>query len=267
MSKNFQVGQAIRDLRRQRNLTAEQLGKKAGLSQPRISKIETGVDANPKLEVIEKILHILDAPQTIQQQAKNALGAAGSVRLQRYNSHKPWVDTLEQERKSRSIFVFTISLIPSLLQSVEYQESLFKRRGSTPKDLQIKLQINARRQDQLWDNRRRYHFIIQETALYTLLGSPANHRAQLDRVDRLSELSNIKVGIIPYQAGAVAIDNGPFAIYDDHKVYIGVASADIFSTDADDITTYRNIFRELEKLADYGDSARLLIHKAMSYFS
>ncbi|MEK7152781.1 MAG: helix-turn-helix transcriptional regulator, partial [Patescibacteria group bacterium] len=71
MSK--QIGETIRTLRRQRNLTGEELARKAGLSQSKISKIETGQYRNLQIKELEIVLNILDAPKTIRQQIQLAM--------------------------------------------------------------------------------------------------------------------------------------------------------------------------------------------------
>src|ERR1700691_5335176 len=100
MSSKLHVGQAIRNLRRTRNMTGEELGKRVGLSQPRISKIETGIDPSPKSADIVAILDILEAPQTIRQQIMSALGRSNRPMIHRHKARYVFEKAFEQESKA-----------------------------------------------------------------------------------------------------------------------------------------------------------------------
>lgn len=56
-----QFGQRLRYLRRQRNLTQEQLAEAAAISVDMISNIERGINA-PSFETIEKLARTLSIP-------------------------------------------------------------------------------------------------------------------------------------------------------------------------------------------------------------
>lgn len=267
MSDRLHIGQAIRDLRRQRNMTGEELGKRAGLSQSRVSKIETGAGANLQPAQAEKILNILDAPQTIRQQIQLALQQTEAVQIRRIKGSFPFEQSLRELRRTKMLRVFTINLIPAMLQTTEYRQAHLSRVDMPGPDFRIAMRTTLKRQDLLWDKRRRFHFIIHETALYTTPGDRAVQIAQLDRLDRLIGTRNIKVGIIALESGTFPVDITSFSVHDEQRVAKAVADADIVSHSAQDIADYLKIFAALDKLADYGDSARTLIHKAIDYFS
>jgi transcriptional regulator with XRE-family HTH domain len=52
----------VRRWRRRQDLTQEQLARRAGLSQPHISEIESGVRAHPTGVVIKKLARALGVP-------------------------------------------------------------------------------------------------------------------------------------------------------------------------------------------------------------
>jgi transcriptional regulator with XRE-family HTH domain len=58
------LGAIVRRLRRQQDLTQEQLARRAGLTQPHISEIESGVRVNPTGAVIKKLARALDVAVT-----------------------------------------------------------------------------------------------------------------------------------------------------------------------------------------------------------
>lgn len=265
--EHIHIGRTLRDLRRQRHMTGEKLGKAAGISQSRISKIETGSATNVKIVEVEKLLNILQAPATITQRIRTSLAQPESVRMQRFKTQKPFIETLDAEAKVRDLRVFTMAMIPALLQTTAYREAFLRRREFDPALYKTAMQTVIKRQDELWNRQHRYHFLVHEAALYTCPAGKSVQLAQLDRVERLNDMPNIRIGVIPLEAGLPVIDICSFALHDDQRIYIGTASSDIMTEESDDLVLYRNLFRELEKLSDYGDAALVLIRKAMSFFS
>jgi XRE family transcriptional regulator, regulator of sulfur utilization len=58
------LGAVVRRLRRERDWTQEQLGRRAGLQQAYISQAESGVRANPSARIVTKLARALGLPVT-----------------------------------------------------------------------------------------------------------------------------------------------------------------------------------------------------------
>lgn len=58
------IGQKIKEVRKQKSLTQKELGKRAGISQQQIAQYENG-KLKPKIETISKIADALDAPKNL----------------------------------------------------------------------------------------------------------------------------------------------------------------------------------------------------------
>jgi transcriptional regulator with XRE-family HTH domain len=56
------LGAVVRRLRRQQDLTQEQLARRAGIAQAHVSQIESGARANPSAMVVKKLARALDVP-------------------------------------------------------------------------------------------------------------------------------------------------------------------------------------------------------------
>lgn len=123
------------------------------------------------------------------------------------------------------------------------------------------------RQDLLWDQRHTFHFILQQTALYTKPANYAVQLAQLDRLERLTDVPNIKIGVVPLEAGLPVTENATFALYDNERLMKTVANGDIRSSDPQDIALHARIFADLDRRALYYDEAKKYIRQAISYFS
>lgn len=266
MSTFFKYGTTLRDLRRNRSLTGEQLAQKTGLSQSKISKIETGYNENVKFSDIEKILNILNAPQTIQQQILGSLDLPQVVSRQSYKLKYPFQLPFELESKAKVIRNFSLNHIPAVLQTLECRQYQFKRIGLNDDDYKFALKATIQRQDLLWDRRHKWHFIICESALYTKIGSHTAKLASLDRLEQCMGLDGIKIGIVPLEAGLVVFDVSSFTIYDDVSIVKSSLNEDLHSTNIKDIADHFKVFGELDKLAHYENDAVASIRKAAAYF-
>jgi hypothetical protein len=80
-------------------------------------------------------------------------------------------------------------------------------------------------------------------------------------------LPNIKVGIVSLEAGFLPLDVCSFTVYDNQFLSKSMANEDVPSKNATDIAEHLKVFGELDRLADYGDVALALTHKAASYFN
>jgi Domain of unknown function (DUF5753) len=231
--------------------------------------IETGIDTNTRPDDIEKILDILEAPQTIRQQVLGDLGHALAIaQRRRLSADLQFNWPLERERNADMVRIFSFHYVPALLQTLEFRQAMLKRLEMSDIELRLAMNITLKRQDRLWDKQRRFAFIMHEATLYTAPGDHALQVAQLDRIEQFIGVRNIKIGIIPLEAGLVpGAEYSPFIIYDNRCLNKVVSNFEIESDDPREIAEHLKIFAELERRADYGDSARALIRKAIDYFS
>lgn len=264
-----EIGVILKKLRKQNELTGEALGERVGISQSKLSKIETGF--YPKLQAgeIEKILNILEAPQTIRQQVMHAIGENAyndPVRFDIFPGGR-CNDMYQLEKQSSIINIFCIGLAPMLLQLPGYREACLAGCGLNAQQISEDLRLATKRQDLLWDRAHKFTFIMSQAALYTLIATRAVQVAQLDRLERMVRTSHVKIGIIPLEAGLVVTENGSFAVYDRKRAVQMVAYGEIEISDMPKIALLSEVFASLEKLACYDQRAIDLIRQAADYFT
>ena len=269
MKEHASIGQVIRELRRARNMTGEELGKRVGLSQSKISKVESGAGANLAPEGLKRVLAVLDAPQTVRQQAMAMLDQRHDVQVRRFRTQSTAIheQSLKNLQDTTLLRTFTFSLVPALLQTVAYREVFLRHTALAGNDMQKNLRLTLKRQDLLWNKNRHTHFITHEAALYSSPGDRDTQVGQLDRIDRLADSRTIKIGLIALETNMPPVDLSSFTLFDERILVRSVAGADITSTDRDDIAEHLKIFALLDRVAEYGDGARTIVRKAMDHFS
>lgn len=270
MKNTIGIGELVRNLRKKRGITGLELGRRVGLSQSKISKIENGYYQNLEPKEIEKIMNILDAPKTIRQQVEHALDLPRLMQGSRrqYDLYSLSKAPLTYEQQASLIRIFLFGSVPALLQTVEYRSAGLKHYGHIP-DSEIGTHIEAllRRQDILWDGRHKMHLILHQSALYSVRTGQTAQIAQLDRIERTLGAPSVRIGIIPFEAGLPMAEHGPFCLYDNEHLFMATPYGDNRSDDQDIINLYLGIFSDLERLAHYEDDAKALIRKAVDYFS
>jgi transcriptional regulator with XRE-family HTH domain len=262
------IGRTLRELRKSQGMTGTVLADKTGLSQSKISKIETGANPHILLEDAEKILNILDTPETIRQQILRQIddGPNRNMKFRPLHISHAFGRSYELERNASQVCVFTYNVLPALLQTLEYRKSLLENYNLIPEKIAEIMSTSLKRQELLWRKDCRFHFVLPEAALYTRLAGVSMQHIQLDRLCQFSGLANIKIGIIPLEAGLCPAENGNFAIYDSRALIMCVGTGEIESNDFKDLNQHQRIFAELAQIASYGDNALSLIRKASEHF-
>jgi hypothetical protein len=101
----------------------------------------------------------------------------------------------------------------------------------------------------------RFDAVVDESVLHRVVGSPAIMKTQLKRLLELSDLPNVTLRVIPYEAGALPAGNNKFIILRlalptvSDIVFIEGLTGDLYLEDPHDVEVYSTTFRTLVRLA------------------
>jgi len=259
-----EIGALVRTYRQKVGLKGTELASLAHISQSKISKIETGYAGSLRPDELTRILNILKVPEHILQQVVISLGPAQPPAILPVYQELEGNSMLEARAK-KTVRAFGVSLVHVLLQTYRYRQALLTLHDV--KDLAGEMKRTMLRQDQLWERGKTFHILLAESVLYTCFSNQEIHLAQLDRISRALDLpTKSQVGIIPLEAGLAPRDLGHFTIYDEHTVLDALQSREIETTDPEIVTTYVQVFDQLESLALYGQAAIDRVERAKSHF-
>ncbi|WP_116248243.1 helix-turn-helix transcriptional regulator [Nocardiopsis sp. FIRDI 009] len=261
------LGRRLRELRGSAELTGTQLADRLGWSQSKVSKIETGRQA-PTSEDVSVWVRACGTPE-----ARTDLLA----RLRDLESM--WVEWKEQlggglvgiqsrmaaEEEQVSLFrVYESMIIPGLLQTPGYASAVLEmasRRNGTAVGITEAVEQRMRRQEILYRRDKRFQFVIAEAALHHRRGDRDTMAGQIDRLVSVSELSNVSVGIIPFDTPPPYLPLHGFWIEDEASVIIETASAELTLTHRSEIEQYLHVFEMASAGARFNDGARALLHR------
>jgi len=173
---------------------------------------------------------------------------------------------IEWDARTRLFRAFEATVIPGLLQTAEYARARFAesiRRLKLPNDIGDAVAARVRRQEILYRPDKRFHLVLTEAALRFRLCSSDLMLGQLDRLVSLSQLPNVRLGIIGFDTQYATSPWHGFWIYDSERVLIETFSAALDLRQPQEIELYTGAFDQLAAVASYGRSARAIIHRTI----
>jgi transcriptional regulator with XRE-family HTH domain len=268
--QRLRLAAELRDLRQRAGLSQHRLARELGFSQSKVLKMETGRTTAqiPDIEAWARATGVPpDEVGPLIQLGRNALTEALVVRGRR--TAEPQRETVGMEKAAGTVRVYQPTLIPALLQTRAYIQSVFAS-GCLPVPL-TEQDVLARleRQAVLFDESKTFEFIIGEAALRWRFGPAEAHLAQLDLLRVIGAFPNVQLGVLPVGfAGSVwwhheirlledfADGSSPFA-------EVETLTASVAVHDPGDVERYRKVFDRLREVALIGEPGRALVSEIM----
>jgi uncharacterized protein DUF5753 len=120
----------------------------------------------------------------------------------------------ELENLSTAIQIFQPTMVPGLLQVADYARRVMSHGNpSSQTDLAQAVAQRLERQTILYDQDKRFEFILTENAARWRPGPPELMRAQLDRLISVASLPNVQLGI-PLDREALDAYLHPFVVWE-----------------------------------------------------
>jgi transcriptional regulator with XRE-family HTH domain len=256
------LGAALRALREDAGLTGTEAARQAEMSQPKISKIENAV-LLPSVDDVETLLALYRADPGEREELLDLASALHATfesarTIIRRGAARKQRQIAEIEAATGHLRTFQLAVIPGLLQTAEYMRRVF---GTGLDSAEVARMVTARQERQrgLYDEAKRFTFVLAEAALRVRPGPVDVLRAQLHHVASISTLATVHLGVIPWTAEVREVALHGFHVYDDRLVVVGLATSTVTFTDPRDVGRYLELFDELAQSAVFGDAARAVI--------
>jgi len=255
------LGSALRDTRRAVGLRQEEVAATLGVSQDRMSRMETGKQW-PTESQLTQMFDLYKVDQRKRGHLEGLYSAGRSL------GAKWWMDPkfrdvfaegnsfFMYEDAAQKISIHSGTIVPGCLQthgyikalvdfynvdeSLEYRERFIEMRL-------LRREIITRR------NPVTYDALISEAALRSVVGGPAVLAEQLDAIRVAVQRSNVTVRVLPYQAGAAAVLGSISTIFDfpggdtPSVVYQEQSTGGVYE---DQVAQVRNARRRFERLQE-----------------
>ncbi|MGH3149365.1 MAG: helix-turn-helix domain-containing protein [Streptosporangiaceae bacterium] len=261
-----ELGALLKALRTEKGWTAEQVAERLLVSPSKISRLETG-HRGASARDIRDLCNLYDVED---DERLRLLGLAreGKQRAWWQPLGLPYSTYVGLEEAAISISDFGLGFLPGLLQTADYARAIVE--AAVPKwvpevvDQRVEGRM-ARQQLLVRENAPHFETVVDESVLHRVVGSPAIMRAQLERLLELSELHNVTLQVIPYDAGALPAGNNKFIILSfaqpnvSDVVFVEGLTGDLYLDEARDVEVYNTTFRTLAQLAADPHASRQII--------
>lgn len=255
------LASALRYLRQASGLSGERLARRCGMSQSKVSRIETGrllpsvIDVDSMLRAL-RVDHAMRAELLALARAANAEYQDVRASVRRGLHHRQR-DLARLESNASQMRHFLPTLVTGLLQVPEYMRAAMNTpvepvAGDTTRAVAIKLE----RQAVLHDESKQFEFLLTESAVRWQLCEPSVMALQIDRLVSLSWLPNVHLGVL--RLGGHVEDGAyhTFVIYDDRLVTIELFTGQLVLRDPKDVAHYAALFKFFSVHAIWGQEAR-----------
>ncbi|MDQ3151132.1 MAG: helix-turn-helix transcriptional regulator [Actinomycetota bacterium] len=264
------LGQRLRELRRQAQLSGKGLAESLSWQASKVSKIENGkqsptdddikawtraTNSERETEALLASLHTLEVQHAEWQRVLKA-GMLG---------HQ--LELSEQDAKTKLYRSFEPAVVPGLVQTAEFARALFSRAvivHRVPNDVNEAVAKRMQRQEMLYRTDKMFHFVVTEATLRYRLCSVEIMLGQLDRLVSLTSLRNLRLGVIGYETQYVVDPRHGFMLYNSDLVRVETYSAELNLRQPHEIELYTSTFEKLAAVASYGGAARAIINRVIA---
>jgi Domain of unknown function (DUF5753)/Helix-turn-helix domain len=248
----------------------EQVAERLLISSSKVSRLETG-QRGASLRDIRDLGNLYGLNDE-QRQHLADLAKAGKQRTWWQPLSLPYHAYVGLETEATLIRDFGLGVIPGLLQTAEYARAVIE--ASVPRRppdvVEQLIQGRITRQEQILRAERppQFHAILDASVLHRIVGGPGTMQGQLQRLLEASDLPNVTIRVVSYEAGALPVPNNKFIILSfltlPDVVYVEGLTGDLYIEREEETDVYNTAFRALEGLAATPEQTREIIALAVT---
>ncbi len=218
--RSRQVAGELRRLRKQAGLTTGEVGARLGLSQAKVSRVETGT-SGLRLRDVEAMLGLYRVPEPRQEEILDQVRRAaepGWAQVHGRELPEQWQTLIDWESKAVALRSHHATLVPDLLQTADFARAVIA--GTAPGPLterELDGLVAGRLARQTILSRPRppeLHALVGEVALRAPIGGAQVLAGQLRRLAEVVRKPNVVLRVVPLAAGAHPGLDGAFLLMD-----------------------------------------------------
>jgi transcriptional regulator with XRE-family HTH domain len=212
------LGTQLRRLREASNITSAQAADAIRATPSKISRLERGRTTARQRDVADLLsLYGITGHAEREQLLELARQAGAQGWWQQYSDVLPrWFESyVGLERAASIIRNYEVQFVQGLLQTEDYARAVIVISNAHAPEEEVDRRVSLRmeRQELLTQpGAPEFWAVLDEAALRRSPGGPMLMRAQLEHLLQITELPNVTLQIVPFDAGPHAAAGGPFSI-------------------------------------------------------
>ena len=257
MALRIALGAHLRRLREASGITPAQAGEAIRATHSKISRLERGRTGAKQRDVAD-LLTLYGVTDEAEREGLLDLARQASTPgwWQQYRDILPrWFEMYVGLEKAASIIrTYEVQFVHGLLQTEDYARAviLIANANAPADEIDRRVGVRMKRQQlltqpdapELWT-------VLDEAALRRPPGGPKVMRAQLEHLLLMTDLPNVTLQIVPFDAGPHSAAGGPFTILRFPEpdlpdlVYLEQLNSAVYLDHPDDVTDYVTIMDKL----------------------
>jgi transcriptional regulator with XRE-family HTH domain len=265
----------LRTARLDSNLTQDQVAKAMDWSLSKMNRIEkakTGISTND-LKALLPLYRITDKKRT-QELLDLARAARRHGWWQEYSDVAPGrlLELIDYESAASTVHQFETTFVPGILQTEEYASAILQEfhSGNMPdENVRMLVELRTRRRDLLVGAEApKFSFVLDESVVHRVVGSPAATSKQFRHLVSTAELPSVTIQIVPFTAGLHPGLGGAFEVVgfddtdDENIVYFEDQRGDFIGEDPGEASRYLKAFHLIEEKSLAPADSLALLRKA-----
>jgi transcriptional regulator with XRE-family HTH domain len=256
------LGAELRRLRDAAGVKMEDAAERIDTDRTKISRVETGRQSIKPIEV-EALLRLYGVEDEAMISALRTLAREGRKKnwWQQYNDLRPDLrERLAIESDAGGIRQYSQVLVPGLLQTEKYAETLIREADKSITDEEVASLIKLRLERQAILRREeppppQYICLLDESVLHRQIGGPAVMAEQLRALLKINDPPDLSIQVVPFDQGWHAGLDGPFEIFsypnpmDFDVVALEYLDGAMYLEEDEPVERYRRSFDQLRAAA------------------
>ncbi|MCG8917160.1 helix-turn-helix domain-containing protein [Actinokineospora sp. PR83] len=259
------LSSGLRRLRVDAGMTGIVLAKAVGISQPKLSKIETGM-ALPGSAEVRAIAEVTGAPEAVLDELLSLLRALHTdyesprVMLHR-GAHRRQQEINRMEEKATRTHCLQISMVPGQLQTERYMRTCFP--SLSPDEVDAAVAARKQRQRLLARPDKQFTFLLTESAVRWCRGPAATMAEQVRTLIDFTSSPTVRLGVLPWHRPVLAQPRHSFYVYDERLVTISLQTAYTTIRDPEEVSDYLELFNAVQDKCAFGAEARVVLGRVL----
>lgn len=264
------LGNRLRELRRDAELTARDLARHCAWHESKVSKIEHGRQT-PSDDDIRTWCRHTNADRHVTDLVATLHAVEGMYvewpRMERSGLKVAQQVVVPLWERTKRFRIYSSWLVPGPLQTRGYIQAVLtslRQHRVIPDDVEAAVQVRVDKQRVIAEGDRKFAVILEESVLRQPIGGAETMAGQLGYLLTVGSMPAVSLGIIPLDVDRSAIwPVEGFWMFDDEQVTVELVSGHLTVTQPYEIAMYAKSFAKLHDHAVYGTAARALITKAI----
>jgi transcriptional regulator with XRE-family HTH domain len=252
----------LRNARLNTSLTQEQVAKAMVWSLSKMIRIETaqtGISVND-LKALLALYGITDKDR-IDELVDLAQAARQAPWWRPYAEFAPpgLLQLIDYESAASDVSQFETMFVPGILQIEEYASAVlevFYDEKASDERVAALVDLRTKRRDLLASKSApKFSFVLDESVIHRLVGSPAIMNRQLRHLVDATKLENVTIRLVPFSAGLHPGMKGPFEVVqfedtpDESLVFVEEPRGDFISDNPRETQGYLDNFKRITEKA------------------